>query len=234
MVVKQLIKHKQNNSFKDFYAEIEKFLPQLRRYVKQRLHLAEQNGIIPKNFYAPEDIIDEVYQEIYGKIDENWTEQQLKNELFSLAMQKLDTIIKKEAQKPQTVDIDRLIEQELKELEEKFTVDADGELVLEEELDDISYKQDEAKPQYLILERPIEQRILEMLDKDTSRELTREQQQIFWKLYKVLPAQSKTVVELYVFGGLSIGEISQITRSSQQSVDKVVNSFTSKLRKLSK
>ncbi len=234
MKIQELKDLKAKNKFKEFYSHIESHLPQLRRYIKQRLHNAEVAGIIPKGFFTPDDIIDDVYQEVFINFNPDWTEKDLKTILFKLAMKKLDEIIEKEKQKPKKVSIDKIIADELKLLDEKFTVNADGELVLIEELDDISYQQEQAKPKYLILERATEERILELLDQDTSGQLTQEDQDNFWKIYKVMPAQSKTVIELFVFGGLQTDEISDITDISTDNVEKIVDNFKQKLRKISK
>ncbi len=231
MQTQQLNTYKNNNQLDKFFEHLNENLPNLKRFIKQKLHIAEKNGIIPKGFYAPEDIIDEVYQIIYEEFDPNWTENQIKTKIFQLAIDKLNQILKQESQKPEKIDIDTLIEQETRFLDEKITIDADGEFVLVDELDDISYQQAKAQPQYLILERPIEEKLLELYDKDSKEQLTKTQENNFWKLYKYTPAQSKLVIELLVFAGLSTDEITDITEIPQNNVKKIITTFKNKLRK---
>ena len=231
MQSQKLNEFKQNKQLDKFFEHLNENLPDLKRFIKQKLHIAEKNGIIPKGFYAPEDIIDEVYQIIYEEFDPNWTENQIKTKIFQLAIEKLNQILKQESQKPEKVDIDALIEQETRFLDEKITIDADGEFVLVDELDDISYHQKDAQPHYLILDRNTEEKLLELYDKDSNDKLTETQQNNFWKLYKYTPAQSKLVVELLVFAGLSTDEITDITEIPQNKVEKIITTFKNKLRK---
>ena len=234
MVVNKLLSYKESNDYSRFFKEIEDFLPELKRYVRYRLHSIEQSGIIPRGYFKPEDIVDEVISEIFDRLDAKWTEQKLRTELFRLTKIKIDELENKESNKPEMEDINKLLEQEMRELEEKLTVDAEGELVLEEDLDDIEYKQEENKEEYLFFDRATEERILEMLDKDKAEELTMAERVTFGRLLKIMPARSKTIVELYVFGGLSTDEISDITSIKSDNVNQAINSFVQKLRKLLK
>ncbi len=232
MVVKNLLEHKANNNADKFFEEIKRFLPRLRGYIAQRLHIEERKGTIRKNFYKPDDILDEVILEIYNKISQECTEEKLKQELFRAAINKLNSIAKREVK--EKISFDELIDRELEELEEKFTVNADGELVLTEELDDISYHQQDYELHYIFVDNDIERNLLPLLDKKVSEELSESQRNAFWKLYSILPAQSKTIIELHVFAGLSGDEIAPILEVKQERVDSVISAFTGKLKNLSK
>ncbi len=234
MVINKLLSYKESNDYSRFYKEIEDFLPDLKRYVRYRLYSIEQSGIIPRSYFKPEDIVDEVITEIFAGLDANWTEQKLRTELFRLTKIKIDELLNKESNKPEMEDINKLLEEEIRELEERLTVDAEGELVLEEDLDDIEYKQEKEKEGYLLFDRATEERILNIFDKDKTEQLTMAEREIFGMLLKIMPARSKAIVELYVFGGLSTGEISDITEIKLDNVNKAIDSFVQKLRKLLK
>ncbi len=233
MQVDELAKHKRENNFEQFYNAIKNFVPQLKHYVRQKLHIAEKQGKIMKGFYKPDDIIDEVYAEIYREFDPQWDEHKLKVELFRLVKKKLDEIIDKQPQ-IEKYSIEQIMEQELATLEERLTVTADGELMLEDELDSADYQYLKQTPECIIIDQSIEQKVLELLDKPQKKELADNEQKAFWRLYRVLPTQSKAVVELYVFGGLTRAEVADIMHIAEYQVDAVLNNFTQNLRKLPK
>ncbi len=232
MVVKNLLEHKANNNADKFFEEIKRFLPHLRGYIAQRLHIEERKGTIRKNFYKPDDILDEVILEIYNKISQECTEDKLKQELFRAAINKLNSIAKREVKGK--ISFDDLLDQEIQEMEEKITVNAEGEIVLTEDLDDISYHQQDYDPKYIFVDNDIERNLLPLLDKKVSEELSESQRNAFWKLYNIIPAQSKTIIELHVFAGLSSEEIASILEVRQEKVSSVISSFTGKLKNLSK
>jgi DNA-directed RNA polymerase specialized sigma subunit len=146
---------------------------------------------------------------------------------------KLDEIIDKQPQ-IEKYSIEQIMEQELATLEERLTVTADGELMLEDELDSADYQYLKQTPECIIIDQSIEQKVLELLDKPQKKELADNEQKAFWRLYRVLPTQSKAVVELYVFGGLTRAEVADIMHIAEYQVDAVLNNFTQNLRKLPK
>ena len=115
----------------------------LHTYVKHRLYIAESTGIIPKNMYTSNGIIDEAIAEFYEKgydIDSDVSTIKLK--LFKLVDTDLNSLFKKEAFHKNTISTNSILEEELDDLEENYTMDADWDFVMNEELNDISYKQD--------------------------------------------------------------------------------------------
>jgi hypothetical protein len=138
-------------------------------YVKQRLKVAEDMGILPKNMYQSSGIIDEVILKIFeNNIDKDIDVEQLSLMMFSMVNKKLFDLFEDEKWHKNTISTKKLLEEELALLEERFTVDADWDLIMNEELDDISYHQYDGEQSLLEVDE-VQQNIAEFLDlKDKS------------------------------------------------------------------
>ena len=93
----------------------------LHPYVKQRLKVAESMGIVPKNMYRSNEIIDDVVLEVYDKkIDKRININHLKLWMFSMSNKKLFKLFEKEKWHKNSISTKILLEEELALLEEKF------------------------------------------------------------------------------------------------------------------
>jgi DNA-directed RNA polymerase specialized sigma24 family protein len=183
-------------------------------YVKQRLKVAENHGILPRKMYTASGIIDEVVLKIYeSKVDHEIPVEQLSLMMFTLVHNEMKTLFKKEAWHKDSVSTKDLLEEELKQLEEEFTVDADNDLIMNEELDDISYHLDEFEPNLLESEE-LQQDIadfFEIKERDYFKHTNR--QKILRSMYWKLPMQTSNVIDLYILGKLNIQEIAKVIDS---------------------
>ncbi len=196
----------------------------LHPYVKQRIRVAENFGIFPKNMYQSNGVIDDVILKVY----ENGTRQSIDvNELriimFELANNKLKSLFENEKWHKNSISTKFILEEELKQLEEDFTVDAGNDLIMNEELDDISYHQnDDESP--LLLSEENQQNIINFLDlKDKSFFYDRNNQNVLHKMYRMLPLQTSNVVDLYVLGKLNLHEIANILSTEIIEVKRIIN-----------
>jgi len=118
----------------------------LHSYIKHRLYIAESTGIFPKNMYNTNDIIDEGIAKFYNKgINIDLEEMAIKLQQFKIIDNDINDLFKKEAFHKNTQSTSLILEDELDSLEEKFTLDADLDYVMDEDLEDISYQQDNKK-----------------------------------------------------------------------------------------
>ncbi len=219
-----LTEYKKANNIKDFGKALSKFIPNLRKYIRTKLKIAETKKKVPKGMYSTDDILDEIYLKVFNEFDETDLDQdKLKLKLFTLTNELLSEKIKAENWRERKLDIDELMKEELKSLEEKFTVDADGDFVMFEELDDISYKQKEFKPNLIILEKSLEEDLVKSLDledKGISDDL--EKRKVLGQLYAELSELSQSILDLYAFGDLTVEEIAEVQNMKVDDVKKFI------------
>ena len=203
-----------------FFETLQDVAPGLRNYIRQRLHSAERRGIIPPGLYAPEDVLDEVLLEAYETFDQMpQDEQGLRVRLFQMANRRLDEIIQQEAWHQRAISLEDILADEMKMMDEipQMTVDADGDIVLVEELDDAEIEPPE--PEIILLEDSFEDEILTAMGVD--RTLVKEdqaQRALLAHLYDRLPEQSRILVDLWTRGRLSIEEIALVQAISVEQV----------------
>ncbi|MCB0459467.1 MAG: sigma-70 family RNA polymerase sigma factor, partial [Flavobacteriaceae bacterium] len=154
-----------------------------------------------------------------------------KIKLFTMTSKRLDEIIATEEFHKDTLSTSELLSKELEKLEEKFEIDLDNDLLMSDELDDISYKQDASKSQ-LILYDDAEKNIIETLELDDDRaELTDKKRLVLNKIYNWLPLETSNVLDLFVFGKLTYDEIALVKGISPDEVKETIRSISKNFRK---
>ncbi len=232
MLVKQLYRHKEENDFEQFYNKISSLVPDLKKFATRSLMAAEGQGVIDRGFYNAEGILDEIYLEVFKDITDIKDEERLKIILFSKAVQKIEEKKIIEQETPDYLPTEKMLQQELDALDEKFTTQADGDLILNTELDDISYKQPRQRPTNVILDRTLEQQLIKKLDMSDTLLPSMERRTIFGALYNYIPIRSKSVLGLYAFGNRSIHDISEILEVPEEVVDRIMEKLKERFRLL--
>jgi len=232
MLVKQLYRHKEENDFEQFYNKISSLVPELKKFMTRSLKAAESRSAIDRGFYNAEGILDEIYLEVFKDFIDIIDEEKLKTILFSKAVQKIEEKKIIEQETPDYLPTEKMLQKELDGLDEKFTTQADGDLILNTELDDISYKQHTERPSNVILDESIEQQLIQKLDMSDTLLPSLERRTIFGAVYNNIPPRSKSVLELYVFGNRSIHEISEILEVPEDVVDRIMDKLKEKFRLL--
>ncbi len=226
-----LKQHKANKQQADFNEVLAKFLPRLERYIRHRIKTAEAKRLLPINFYSEADVLAEVYLKIYEKFDDIKDEKQLKAEMFRLADEIIQEYIRKESKLKKRIPVDKLLAEELKILREELTANADGEPVLIEELDDISYHQDEFKPKIFLFDKDAQNdfaRSLGLKPEDFDEEKFRS---IFGSLYAQLPETIRRILDLTSIGGLTPEETALVMNISVAEVNDVLEGIKWQLDK---
>ncbi len=206
-----------------FNSEVSKILPRLKRYVANQLRMAVTNGIIGPRKYSPEDISNEVF--IHLK--EEWntghlSAKDIKTAMFKLADATLTRIINEETGHTKDVAIEEILAEEMKGLEEKYSIEADGDIVLYEEFDDISYQYEREQKTIYLLEPGFENDLIETLDLTGSYTHTPETSAMLARVYQDLPAITSAIIDLHVAGGLSIEEIAEIREMESRDVKRII------------
>lgn len=201
-------------------------LPHLHPYVKHRIYIAESTGILPKNMFSSNGLIDESIILLYEKgFNVDAEPMAVKLELFKIVDNYMNVLFKNEAYHKDTISTDDLLKAELNKLSEDFTVDADFDFILNTELNDISYHQNQYEPLHLYSDK--ETSILKAFEvKDLS---SSKSPKVFGQLYNWLPFNVSNIVDLYIFGKLDFDAIAKIKKIEQKRVeaifDKVKRTF---------
>lgn len=121
-----------------------KVLPDVKRYITRGLRIALSKGVISHNKYKPEDLFDQLIIDIYDKLDE----VRYPGEFHAWLFKRTDKILEDMEVEEEFAtyfydDIDTYSRAEREQMKEEFSTDGDGDLVMLDELDDISYKNHE-------------------------------------------------------------------------------------------
>lgn len=200
----------------------------LKAYVKHRLYIAESTGVLPKNMYNSNDIIDEGIAKYYSKgINIDLEAMAIKLQLFKIVDNDLNELLKKEAFHKNTQSTSTILEEELDSLEEKFTLDADMDFVMNEDLEDISYQQDNKKQLFLYDDKDAS--VISAFEmQGVSSQRTKK---LLGKFYTWLPMNVTDIVDLFIFGKLSFEEISKIKDVEIKRIEKIFESVQRSFRK---
>lgn len=135
---------KENEQFKHL---IKKLLPSLHSYI---LRYLQTHGHDIKLRFSVQEIVDEVYIHLFERFNERpITSDDLSSWIYNITREYLEKHLMENSIEKEQLDISKLAEAELKTMEEKITTDAEGEIILLEELDDISYNYDHYGPEVL-------------------------------------------------------------------------------------
>src|SRR5680860_57405 len=204
-----------------------KAMPEVERYVQKRLNRALANNQIDRGKYMAEDFIDQLFIEVYDHLDEVGSAYELHPWLFKKADELLeDTLIEEEFDALFFDNIDGYSKPEWDAMEEKFSTDGDGDLVVMEELDDISYHQKEHLVKNVFLEDEREE-MMAKLDKDL--EAINIRKHIDTVLYQ-LPSSMQAVFELFTEHQFDLREIAAIRNRTVQEVEKLLEAARESLR----
>lgn len=192
-------------------------------YTKQRIRVGENLGYFPRNMYRSNEIIDEVVIEVYEKgIHDTKDAEALRLIMFDLLNGKLTALFETEEWHKDAISTKSILEEELKQLEEKFTFDAGNDLIMNEELDDISYHQNDGEETALPYDDAEEGvKIFLGLDKIKRHENFNDRTALR-KVYYKLPVNTSNIVDLYILGKLSFNEIASILKLEVSEVKEII------------
>lgn len=220
---------KQHN---EFGRKILTIIAQIHPYVKHRLYTGEIRGIIAHNMYTSTGIIDDAIVNLYEKYEGKLTDnQEIKIKLFTLTSERLNTLFKKESQYKDSLNTSQILEEELKLLEENYEMDLDNDTLMEEDLDDISYKQNDFK-QTEFLYNDAETNIINSLDANDSRiEISEDKRKAFNNIYNWLPLKTSNILDLFVFGKLTYEDIAKVKNVNPSEIKKIIQTVSNTFRK---
>ncbi len=211
----------------EFDKKVLSAIQHLHPYVKHRLYIGESTGILPKNMYFSNGIIDDGIVKVYENgfdIDADAMEVKLK--LFEFVDKHLDELFKKESFHKDTVSTNTILEKELDRLKEDYTIDADLDLVLNTELNDISYQQDNSEHIFVYDDNYSE--VLNAFEVENMASI--KSKNLLGSLYTWLPTMAADIIDLYSFGKLTFEEIGKIKHIDVEKVEKIFDAVKKSFR----
>jgi RNA polymerase sigma factor (sigma-70 family) len=214
-----LIQLKKEGNQASFNALVLKIMPDIRKYVNLRLKTAIKKGHFHKEKYKAEDFIDQLFIEIYDNIDAIENEKYFYIWLFKKTNKLLeDVIVEEEFDELFFKNIDDYSKPEWDAMQEKYSTDGGGDLVMIEELDDMSYNHNDYSLNRVFIEDN-EKDLIKKIDKDLSAEEIKNH--ITMVLHN-LPLPMRDVFELFINQQLEIEEIAQIRNSTVSEVEQLL------------
>ncbi len=205
---------------REFSKKLLSIVPHLHPYVKHRLYIAESVGILPQNMYCSNGIIDDAILKLYSDdFDVNIDTLSLELQLFKIADHLIDELHHREGWHQRSISTNHFLNIELEKLEENFTAEADNELIMKEDLDDICYHQNSKHKQSFIYD-DLDSAILKIIDTEPSSSFRK--QKLLGKFYSWLPMEASKIIDLFVFGKLNFEEIATIKDMTAQQVKQTI------------
>ncbi|MEZ7500137.1 sigma-70 family RNA polymerase sigma factor [Flavobacterium sp. Arc3] len=215
-----LIQLKNEGDEPNFNALVLKIMPEIKKYVTGQLNTAIKKGHFSKNKFKADDIIDQLFITIYDNIEDVKHEKDFYLWLFKKTNELLDDIIvEEEFDEFFFKNIDDYSKPEWDEMQENYSTDGGGDLLMIEELDDMSYNHNDYTLNHVFIEDN-QKALIEKIDKDISAEEI--QKHIAMVLHN-LPYSMRNVFELFSSQQLELEEIAQIRNNTLEEVEQLLN-----------
>ncbi|MFX0557863.1 sigma-70 family RNA polymerase sigma factor [Maribacter sp. CXY002] len=198
-----------------FNEHLLKVMPEVERYIENRLKREVANHKLDRGKYKKDDFIDQLYLLVYDNFDEVSIAKELHTWLFKKADELLeDALVEEEFDTLFFDNIDDYTQLEWEGMEEEFSADGDGDLIMMDELDDISYQKKENILKNIFLEDSEGDSIAKINQEIGASEL---QKHINMVLYK-LPTPIQTVYELFTVHQFDVSEIAKIRNKTEEEI----------------
>ena len=227
-IMSTLEKINSKNTKTEFDKKVLSAIQHLHPYVKHRLYIAESTGIIPRKMYTSGGIIDDGIVKLYENgFDIDADSMDVKLRLFRFVDQELDDLFKKESFHKNTVSTNSILEEEMDKLSEDYTIDADLDLVLKTELNDISYQQDNSEHVFVYDDN--ESSVLNAFEVEDISSM--KSKNLLGSFYGTLPVFATDIIDLYAFGKLNFDEIARVKKMETRRVERVFDAIKKSFRK---
>jgi RNA polymerase sigma factor (sigma-70 family) len=201
----------QQNEYSLFEHIIKTNLPLLRNYIKRRLKFAKHKGLAGNAVMSADDLLSEVFLkafELYGSRPDE--KEAFVPWLYQLADEVLEKHVQETAlESANTQSLSELEKADASSMEENFTADAEGDLVMLEELDDPSYQS-----KYYHAEELLEGLVDDETLKKVEQMDINQTHNIICNVLVSQPVLKRTIFDLYWLEGFSQDEISKIKKVS--------------------
>lgn len=202
-------------------------LADARRYLTRGLRVALNKGVISRNKYEPEDLSDQLIIDVYDNLEEAGDKDAFHAWLFKRAVRLLERLeVEEEFDSYFYDNIDDYSRAELEKLQEPWSTDGDGDFILMDELDDISYKDRQFIMKNIFLDDAHEDMMALM---ESRQGLERTEQHLDAVLFR-LPPSLRSVFELSTEQLFTLEEIARIKGLPVERVENMLDRARELLR----
>lgn len=211
-----------------FNAKLLSVMPEVKRYLTRGLRLALAKGQISHNKYRPDDLFDQLFLEVYDQIETVPTAEQFHPWLFKKAEKLLSDLEMDEIFNAYLYEsLERYSQAERRGMDESFSTDGDGDLIMMDELDDISYRDPSSLLTNIFLDDAHED-LMAMTEGNTGQaKVSRHLDTILF----TLPASMRSIFELSGEQGFSIAEIAKIKKRSEAEIETLLDEARDLMRR---
>ncbi|ADV50312.1 sigma-70 family RNA polymerase sigma factor [Cellulophaga sp. E16_2] len=222
-----LIQLKKEGETKAFNALLLKVLPQVKQYAQHKLNVASKNGKLDKNRFKADDIIDQLFIEVYDHIDAVEAADDFHAWLFKKADELVeDLLVDEEFDTYFFENVDNFSKPEWDEMEEKYSTDGDGDFVMLEEFDNNRYLNNDYLLNAVFVEDK-DKEIIANLDKELGAERIKKHADL---VLLGLPKTMSSAFELFNTYKFNVHEISKIINTSVSEVEHLLKEAKSKMK----
>lgn len=215
----ELARLKKEDDREEFNALLLTIMPEVKRYITKQLNTAMAKGLISKNKFDSEGVKNQLFLEVYDHFDEIEDKENLHPWLFKKADELLDYIFTNEEFDDFFLkNIDVYSKPEWDAMEEKFSTDGDGDLVMLEELDDISYRKNDYVLNHVFIEDG-KQEIASKLDKQLNKETAQKHRDMVLRHF---PKPMREVFELATEHQFNVEDIARIRNQNLTKVQQLL------------
>jgi DNA-directed RNA polymerase specialized sigma24 family protein len=176
-------------------------------------------GELPSGKYCPDDFMGQLFIEAFDHFNKVEHKEDLYTWLFKKADNLLeDTLVDEEFDEYFFENIDNFSRPEWDTMLENFSADVDGDLVMLEELDDISYRKNDYILNHIFVEDD-KKTLIAKLDQKMGDEAVKKQHDM---VLNHLPLPKRTVFELATEYHFNLDEIAEIRDQSLQEVQQIL------------
>ncbi len=220
--------HKAKDDKRAFYEVYIRIIPELKNYINTRLQELVHNGHFPHNFYEVHDFIDDLFIAVY----ENFEDLKQEEDFYLFLFAQIDALLAQAAQEEikhheSVVQLDLYAKTERDKLRERYTAQFDGDLIMKEELTDVSYDLNKQIFEPIIQDGGT-QKLDERIDQEKLEKFTTNN---IHEILKMIPLAHRNIATLFIHFHLDAPEIVRITKRSRLEVENSIDSIKHILRR---
>lgn len=198
-------------------------------YIRRRLKSAEMTTAVKRGRFKVQELMDDLYLEVYERIEEvPEGEALIKTWLYRKADEILTAKFRElEFEHEHFAQLEDLVENEYRQMEERITVDADQEVVLEEELEE----QDDMNERYAADNLIYGEDENSLLDEVTLKLHQDDIHRFIEKELRKWPVHKRTIMDLYLINQMTVEEIAEVKQFQVSEVESVIREVNQHLKR---
>lgn len=222
----KLISARESNNQSAFNEIMLGILPELKKYIARRLKVSIKKGKLPTDKYQVNEFVDTIFVEAYDKISDMDDSKQFANWVYAKVDELLeDTVVEEEFNDLFFENMDKYEQPEWEAMQENYSVDGDGDFIMNEELNDPSYPDHEYTLKDVFIE---DEEIIDALDTNLKTKQVNEHIKL---AVHNLPLDERVPFEMNVAHQIDLEDIAHIQKKEINIVKQEITNARKKIAK---